>query len=221
MIRSAVTIGFPYRHSTGPVVGRALAALRDGVILGGRCVRCGVVSVPAREWCERCGGGTTDLEPVGPGGTVTARARVHSSALLGSIQDPTAWALVRLDGAGTDLIHLVRGDVDPGARVRPVWRAERRGAITDIECFEGGEAPPHLAAAEHPGRVEVLERALSLPYTLSPARSSRASMRRSPPIVVSTACGAPTAGWSSFRLPPRARGAGPTRRAGCRSATAG
>jgi uncharacterized OB-fold protein len=45
------------------------------------------------------------------------------------------WALIRLDGADTALLHRVDGEVTTGARVTPRWRAERVGAITDIECF--------------------------------------------------------------------------------------
>jgi uncharacterized OB-fold protein len=48
--------------------------------------------------------------------------------------------LVRLDGADTTVNHyLGDGSLDRlaiGARVRAVWRAERRGAMDDILCFE-------------------------------------------------------------------------------------
>jgi uncharacterized OB-fold protein len=47
-----------------------------------------------------------------------------------------AWALVRLDGADTALLHRDDGAVKTGARVRARWRAERTGSIQDLECFE-------------------------------------------------------------------------------------
>ena len=41
--------------------------------------------------------------------------------------------------ADTSLVHAVDaapGSLSKGARVRPRWRDERTGLITDIECFE-------------------------------------------------------------------------------------
>jgi uncharacterized protein len=55
------------------------------------------------------------------------------------IQRPFAFALIRLDGAGTALVHAVDAEaievMRTGLRVVPMWRAERTGRITDIECF--------------------------------------------------------------------------------------
>jgi uncharacterized OB-fold protein len=51
-----------------------------------------------------------------------------------------AWALIRLDGADTTLLHAVDAGapetMSTGMRVRPRWRAATTGMITDIECFE-------------------------------------------------------------------------------------
>ena len=56
---------------------------------------------------------------------------------------PFAWALVRLDGADTAMLHVVdAGDearMRTGMRVRARWREERDGDITDIACFEPEE----------------------------------------------------------------------------------
>jgi uncharacterized OB-fold protein len=53
---------------------------------------------------------------------------------------PFAWALVRLDGADTPLLHALdcgAADAAPaGTRVRIRWRAETTGHLSDIECFE-------------------------------------------------------------------------------------
>jgi uncharacterized OB-fold protein len=49
-----------------------------------------------------------------------------------------------LDGADTSLLHVVdaadESALSTGLRVRPRWRAETRGEILDIECFEPEEA---------------------------------------------------------------------------------
>jgi len=163
-VRRPLDIEYPYTHSTGPVVGRALAALRDGVLLGARCLQCGAVGVPARDWCERCGGAVADLVPVGPGGVVRHVARVHRPTALAPTVE--AWALIRLDGADTDLLYAVRGDVQPGGRVRPVWREQRAGSITDIEAFEPGE-PEDVSAETSSAPIEIFHRHVSLPFTLS------------------------------------------------------
>lgn len=166
-VRSPIQIEFPYTHSTGPVIGVALAALREGRILGARCPACDAVAAPAREWCDRCGGSTADLVEVGPGGTVTVAAPVHAATGIAPIDGEFSWALVRLDGASTDLVHVVRGRVAAGERVRPVWRAERRGAITDIECFEPGEPSEPASVGALPDPIKIFERRVSLPFTLS------------------------------------------------------
>jgi hypothetical protein len=210
-VRSPIEIVYPYKHSTGPIVGRALAAFAAGRILGSRCDVCGLVGVPARDWCDHCGGATRETMACGPGGVVTAVARVHEPTDIAP--DVEAWALIRVDGAGTDLVHAVRGVVEAGDRVRPVWRVERRGAITDIECFERGEASP--AADVEPGApVEVFERVISLPYTLTAGsllsrffddirdhrrlhgvRCTSCRMVIVPPLPACATCWADTEGW--------------------------
>jgi hypothetical protein len=54
-------------------------------------------------------------------------------------QEPFAWALIQLDGADTSMAHVVSGPrsaLKTGARVRPVWAAERVGHLMDIRFFE-------------------------------------------------------------------------------------
>ncbi len=52
---------------------------------------------------------------------------------------PFAWALIKLDGADTALLHAVDGEVKTGDRVHAHWVAEPVGAITDIAYFVAGE----------------------------------------------------------------------------------
>ena len=60
------------------------------------------------------------------------------------VSRPFAWALIRLDGATSGFLHAVdageESSMQTGMRVRPRWRAERRGEIHDIECFEPEDA---------------------------------------------------------------------------------
>lgn len=213
-VRSPIHIEFPYTHSCGPVIGTALAALRERRILGARCEACRITSAPAREWCDHCGGATADLRDVGPGGTITVAAPVAEPTDLAPVSGEFSWALIRLDGADTDLVHAVHGRAVAGQRVRPVWRAERSAAITDIECFEPGEPDAPGPAAPLPEPLKVFERRVSLPFVLSAGtamsryfddvrtkrtlhgvRCTQCRLVLAPPRVACPRCWADTEGW--------------------------
>lgn len=131
---------YPYTRSVGPVVGRFLGGLRAGRIEGVRS-RAGKVLVPPLEYDPRTAEPVTDdFVEVGPAGTVTTWCWVSCPRSKQPLGKPFAWALIRLDGADTMLLHAVdAGSVEKmatGMRVRPRWREQRTGMITDIECFE-------------------------------------------------------------------------------------
>jgi uncharacterized protein len=130
---------YPYKRSVGPVIGRFLAGLRDGRIEGVRATS-GKVLVPAAEYDPETGEATEDFVEVGNAGEVTTWAWVADPRPKHPLDRPFAWALVKLDGADTSLLHAVdAGDesaMKTGMRVRARWRDERVGHISDIECFE-------------------------------------------------------------------------------------
>jgi len=82
---------------------------------------------------------------VGPAGTVQSWTWVPVPSAQHPLDRPFAFALIKLDGASTPLLHAVdAGDpsaISDGARVAPRWRGRRVGRIDDIECFVLGEAP--------------------------------------------------------------------------------
>ena len=139
---STFTLEFPYRRTLGPVIGTFLTALRDGQIVGVKTAG-GKVLVPPLEYDPETGEATTDFVDVGPSGTVTGFAWVDEPMRQHPLQEPFAWALIQLDGADTSLLHALavgsKDAVRAGMRVRPRWRDERKGHITDIECFEPEE----------------------------------------------------------------------------------
>jgi hypothetical protein len=55
------------------------------------------------------------------------------------VERPFAWALIKIDGAESALLHAVdageQARMSVGMRVVPRWRDEREGHINDIECF--------------------------------------------------------------------------------------
>lgn len=136
---STHTIEFPYTRTLGPVYSAFLTGLRDQKVLGIRS-RDGRVLCPPTEWDPETGE-PLDLEflEVGPAGVVETWAWVTEPTRKHPLDHPFAFALVRLDGADTGLLHAVdAGSIDAmhtGMRVTARWKPERVGYITDLEAF--------------------------------------------------------------------------------------
>jgi len=129
----------PFTWSTGPAVGTFLTHLKDREFLGRRCLKCGTVSSPPFDHCERCGATAAEWMEVGPGGTLRALTIVLQAFSGQPAPPPYALALIQLDGADTSLCHLLK-DTDLsqfqiGDRVEPVFRPERTGSLRDISHF--------------------------------------------------------------------------------------
>jgi hypothetical protein len=133
-------LAYDYRRSVGPVLGRFFGELRERRIVANRTAA-GRVLCPPMEHDPASGRGVEEgFVEVGPGGVVTTWAWVSAPRAKHPLGRPFAWALIRLDGADTALLHAVdaghESAMRSGMRVRPRWRAETRGEIGDIECFE-------------------------------------------------------------------------------------
>ena len=130
---------YTYRRSVGPVLGRFLAALREARVEGAR-THSGRVIVPPTEYDPDSGDSIADMVEVGQAGVVTAWAWMGEPMRNQPLDKPFAWALVKLDGADTAMLHAVDAGsperMASGMRVRIRWRKEREGSIRDIECFE-------------------------------------------------------------------------------------
>ncbi|WP_214109978.1 Zn-ribbon domain-containing OB-fold protein [Acrocarpospora catenulata] len=150
-----------YTRTTGPVIGRFLTELRDGRIVGVRTAD-GRTLVPPLEYDPHTGDPVTgEYVQVGPAGTVAEWTWVTAPRAAHPLDRPFAWAMIRLDGADTALVHAVDTGhpkaIRAGLRVWPRWRAERVGQITDIECFV-----PEVTMIVSPVRTE---------YTVTPGRA--------------------------------------------------
>jgi len=130
---------YPYTRSVGPVIGTFLAGLRDGVLLGVRTAN-GRVICPPLEYDPDTAAPTQDFVEVGPEGVVTSWAWVRSPRPNHPLDRPFAWALIRLEGADTSMLHAVdvssESAIRTGSKVRARFRETREGSIKDIECFE-------------------------------------------------------------------------------------
>jgi uncharacterized OB-fold protein len=130
---------YPYRRSVGPVLGRFFTGLRDGEIWAGRSSD-GRLLVPPPEYDPADGKPLSEFARVADAGSVVSWTWITAPKRAHPFQRPFAWALIKLDGADSALLHAV--DVESasrlrtGLRVRARWRRERVGEIYDIECFE-------------------------------------------------------------------------------------
>lgn len=137
------SITIPYNWTAGAIYGAVLESLRDAKrILGGKCQSCGKVWVPPQECCPECSADLApeDLVPVADEGKVASFTVVEMPLIVRPCEPPYAIVAVRLDGAGTDFLHLVKdkeslAKLRVGARVRAVWKDERVGSILDIDGF--------------------------------------------------------------------------------------
>src|SRR6266704_7196040 len=92
-----------------------------------------------------------DLIEVGPEGTVVSWSWMPEPLAGQPLAEPFAWALIRLDGADTAMLHAVDAGsasaMRTGLRVRPRWAARPAGGIRDIACFEPCDGPAGAGAA--------------------------------------------------------------------------
>ncbi len=130
---------YPYDRTVGPTVARFLTGLVEHRIEGTRGVD-GRVHVPPAEFDPLTGAPLTEWVAVGASGEVTAWGWQDEPFDDNTLQQPFAWALIKLDGADTPMLHAVRvaspADMRTGMRVRTVWASEPTPSITAITCFE-------------------------------------------------------------------------------------
>jgi uncharacterized OB-fold protein len=207
---------YSYKRSVGPVLGRFFAALRDGRLEGVR-TRDGRVLMPPAEYDES-GHATGDPVALPPVGTVTTWAWVAQPRRNHPLDRPFAWALIRIDGADTALLHAV--DAGAAARMRTGMRVRARfrpveartGHIRDLECFApDDDARTEDAALRASEPVRGFVAPIRLEYTVNAGRAATRFLRglqagrilgqrcpvcrkvNVPPRGACTTCGVPTA----------------------------
>jgi uncharacterized protein len=137
-LRAPLEIGFDYTRSLGPVLSQFITALAGQRILGARAAD-GRVHAPPFEYDPDTSEPPGDLVEVGPEGTVISWTWVTEPLDGQPLARPFGWALIRLDGADTAMLHAVDAGtaaaLHTGLRVRPRWAADPAGRIQDIACF--------------------------------------------------------------------------------------
>jgi uncharacterized OB-fold protein len=142
-LSAPLDVGFDYTRSLGPVLSRFMTGLAGRRILGS-VGSDGRVHAPPLEYDPVTHAPLTELVEVASVGTVVTWTWLEHPLDGQPLTRPFAWALIRLDGADTPMLHAVdareKDRMRTGMRVRVRWATEPVGHIRDIECFEPGEA---------------------------------------------------------------------------------
>ena len=131
----------PFCYSAGRVVSRFLLALCDEcTIYGIRCPECGRVYVPPRSTCGTCFVDTRDWVPLSGLGTLVSFTEISYAETVHPLEPPFFVGIIKLDGADTGLLHLIRNvnaaKLVIGLRMKAIFAGKRRGHILDISHFE-------------------------------------------------------------------------------------
>ena len=139
VLRAPHVLEYTYTRSVGPVIERFFAGLGEHRIQGIRGAD-GRVIVPPTEYDPQTGESLSEFVDVGDAGVVTTWAWVTDPRPGQPLQKPFAWALIKLDGADTAMLHAVdAGDeskMATGMRVKVRWAAEPVPDMAAIACFE-------------------------------------------------------------------------------------
>ncbi|CAN5821721.1 OB-fold nucleic acid binding domain-containing protein [soil metagenome] len=141
-LSAPLKLSFDYTRSVGPTLSQFFTALRDRRIVGIRGTD-GRVHVPPAEYDPVTYEQLTEIVPVASVGTVVSWTWQPAPLDGQPLDRPFAWALIKLDGADTPLLHAVDAEsseaISTGARVHAHWVDEPVGAITDIAYFSLGD----------------------------------------------------------------------------------
>ncbi|MGE2731041.1 Zn-ribbon domain-containing OB-fold protein [Mycolicibacterium vaccae] len=177
-LSAPLKLAFDYTRSVGPLLSEFFTALRERRIVGVRGSD-GRVLVPPAEYDPVSWEQLSEIVPVSSVGTVVSWTW-QSQPLEGQPLDrPFAWALIKLDGADTPMLHAVdAGSADAistGTRVHAHWVDETVGAITDIAYFALGEETEEVPAPAEgldPVTMLVSPSAIEIQHTASKPEST-------------------------------------------------
>lgn len=155
LIRTPVELD--YTFSAGQSASRFLRGMAEGKLLGQKCPVDGRVYFPSRGSCPQHGmpftGDTIELTDRG---TLVTYAIVRVPSENIPLELPYIAVQVKLDGADTVLMHVLKGkleEVHMGMRVKAVWRpkSEWTTSVGNILYFEPSGEPdaPYDSYKEH------------------------------------------------------------------------
>jgi uncharacterized protein len=172
-LSAPLKLSFDYTRSVGPLLSEFFTALSGRRIVGVRGSD-GRVHVPPAEFDPVTYERLTEIVPVESTGTVLSWTWQPAPLEGQPLDRPFAWALIKLDGADTALLHAVDAgsadSVGAGTRVHAHWVDEPVGAITDIAYFALGdeaESMPDETDDRDPVKIQVTPSAIEIQHTAS------------------------------------------------------
>jgi uncharacterized OB-fold protein len=177
-LSAPLRLSFDYTRSVGPLLSQFFTALRERRILGVRGSD-GRVLVPPAEYDPVDYQPLTEVVTVASVGTVVSWTWQDQPLEGQPLDRPFAWALIKLDGADTPLLHAVDAGasdgISTGARVHVHWVDEPVGSITDIAYFVPGDSEEEVAEASddrEPVTLLVVPSAIEIQHTASQPEST-------------------------------------------------
>lgn len=138
VLEASFELSYKYKRSSGPVMSKFFEGLSQKKILGTKS-KAQKVFAPAAEYDPHTREALTELVEVGPGGTIESWSWVNKPRSHHLLQSPFAFALIKLDGADTAMLHMIfdcdESDLGVGKKVLPVWSDNPTESITDINYF--------------------------------------------------------------------------------------
>ena len=130
-------IAVPYKWSAGLTGSRFLKTVAaERKFLASHCRGCETTCVPPRKACGRCMRDNEQDRVVGPRGSLVAFTR---AAPAGKPSELRVFALIRLDGADTDILHVLEeadyAGLKPGLRVEPVFGEGPQDGVLGVKHF--------------------------------------------------------------------------------------
>ena len=139
LLRAPFELAYTYKRSNGPVMSKFFEGLREQKILGTKSSM-GKVFAPAAEFDPKTNESLSEMIEVGPGGVIESLSWIKNPQHHHLIKQPFAFALIRLDGADTSMLHMVtdckESDLSIGTRVQATWSEVHEQRITDIKFFK-------------------------------------------------------------------------------------
>ena len=139
ILKANFNLGFTYTRTTGPIIGHFFTQLQSCKIVGIKSSDNRVI-VPPAEYDPLTGEALSEFVEVSNEGIVTTWAWVRDPLEKHPLQEPFAWAFIKLDGADTNLLHAVKAKnenvMKQKMKVKACWALPPTGSIKDIKYFE-------------------------------------------------------------------------------------
>lgn len=139
VLRSDFDLNFTYTRTYGPILSKFFTELKEGKVLGIKGSK-GQIICPPLEYDPATSASLSEFVELKDTGVVTTWSWVNTPLEKHPLQKPFAWALIKIDGADTSMLHVVdAGDkkaMKTGMKVKIRWAETRVGRIHDIACFE-------------------------------------------------------------------------------------